>query len=157
VRRHVALSSGHPTAFLRAGLEQKRKGTYVLMWQIPRLTEYALSDQSFRRYRSVAASHPDLERAVADLSRPGRLTAGLNWYRANLLDAVLTPRPRCPVPTLGILGSEDVYLAEDQMANSSKYVDAPWRYLRLDGPGHWLPLEVPEIVADNALQWFDER
>ena len=30
IRRFVAVSVGHPTAYVRAGLEQKRKGMYVL-------------------------------------------------------------------------------------------------------------------------------
>jgi pimeloyl-ACP methyl ester carboxylesterase len=88
VRRHVALSTGHPTAYLRAGLEHKRKSSYMLLWQVPGLTEHALSTDDFRRLRAFIASHPDLDQAVADLSRPGRLTAGLNWYRANYALAV---------------------------------------------------------------------
>jgi hypothetical protein len=27
---------------------------------------------------------PDLDRQLADLSRPGALVVGLNWYRANI-------------------------------------------------------------------------
>lgn len=154
VRRHVALSSGHPSAYLRAGVEQKRKGSYVLLWQIPAITEHALSDDNFRRFRAFIPSHPDLDRAVADLSRPGRLTAGLNWYRANLLFASWRRWPRCRVPTLGVWSDEDPYLAEDQMVNSAKYMDAPWRYTRLEGLGHWLPLEAPDAVADIAIEWW---
>ena len=35
VHRHVALSVGHPTAYLFAGLEQKRKGTYMIHGRSP--------------------------------------------------------------------------------------------------------------------------
>jgi len=156
VRRHVALSTGHPTAFLRAGLEQKRKSMYMLLWQLPGLTERALSENDFRRFRAVLSSHPELDQAVADLSRSGRLTAGLNWYRANLPLGVRRRWPRCDVPTLGIWPSGDKHLAEDQMIKSAKYMDAAWRYARLDGAGHWLALEQPESVADLAIGWLDE-
>jgi len=156
VRRHVALSTGHPAAFLRAGLEQKRKGSYMLLWQLPGITEHALSADDFRRLRALfAGRHPDIEQAVADLSRPGRLTAGLNWYRANVLHAIRRRWAHCHVPTLGVWSSEDPYLAEDQMVNSSRYMDAPWRYARLDGVGHWLALEAPDAVADLAIDWLD--
>ena len=155
IRRFVAVSVGHPTAYVRAGLEQKRKGMYVLKWQVPRLTEHALSQDGFRRFRSFAASHPDIDQAVADMSRPSRLTAGLNWYRANYFPAVWRRWPHCRVPTLGIWSSNDKYLAEDQVRNSEKYMDADWRYERLDGVGHWIPLEAPDALADLTLEWLD--
>jgi pimeloyl-ACP methyl ester carboxylesterase len=94
-------------------------------------------------------------RERAHLSRPGRLTAGLNWYRANYLPAIPRRWPRCSVPTLGVWSSKDRYLAEDQMINSGNYVDAAWRYARLDGVGHWLALEAPDAVGDLATDWFD--
>lgn len=162
IHRFVAVSCGHPTAYVWAGLEQKRKGTYVLKWQIPGLTEHALSQDNFRRFRAVFASHPDVDRAVDDMSRPGRLTAGLNWYRArnhlaNYFAAVRRRWPHCSVPTLGIWSSNDKYLAEDQMTNSAKHMDAGWRYERLDGLGHWVPLEAPDVLADLTLDWIDQR
>ena len=156
ISRYVALATGHPAAYLRAGLDQLRKSAYIFIWQIPGLTERALSENGFRRFRlGTAGRHPDLEHAVADLSRPGRLTAGLNWYRANYLPAAFRRWENCRVPTLGVSGSEDKYLGEAQMIGSAKYVDAPWRYARLEGVGHWLPLEAPDAVADLAIEWLD--
>ena len=157
IRRFVAVSVGHPTAYVWAGFEQKRKGTYMLKWQIPRLTEHALSQDGFRRFRAFLASNPELDQAVADMSRSGRLTAGLNWYRANYFAGVRRRWPHCRVPTLGIWSSNDKYLAEDQMSKSGKYVDADWRYERLDGVGHWIPLEAPDVLADLTLEWLDQR
>lgn len=157
VRRHVAISVGHPTAFLRSGLEQKWKSRYMLLFVLPGIAERVMSAGGFRRVRKfLGESHPDVDRVVADLSRPGRLTAGLNWYRANLGSAPRRRWPRCRVPTLGIWPSADDYLAEDQMVNSGRYVDAEWRYARLEGPGHWAQLEAPERVADLALEWLAE-
>jgi pimeloyl-ACP methyl ester carboxylesterase len=40
-------------------------------------------------------------------------------------------------------------LSEVQMTDSAKNVAGPWRYERLDGPGHWMQLEAPSEV--NAL------
>lgn len=154
VRSLVALSNGHPRAYLNAGLEQKRKGVYVLLWQIPGITERALSEDNFRRFRAFFAAHPDLDQAVADFSRPGRLTAGLNWYRANTFPGLFRHWPHCRVPALGIWGDEDGLNTEDQMVNSANYMDAPWRYIRLDGRGHWPLLEAPDAVADAAIEWW---
>jgi pimeloyl-ACP methyl ester carboxylesterase len=154
VRRFVALSVGHPRAYINAGLEQKRKGTYMLKWQIPRLAEHGLSEDDFRRLRAFMPRHPDIEQVVTDLRRPGRLTAGLNWYRANYLQNVFTRWPKSTTPTLGVWSSEDDYLAEDQMVNSRRYVTSDWRYERLDGIGHWIPLEAPEVTARLIQDWL---
>ena len=35
------------------------------------------------------------------------------------------------------------------MKSSQRFVDALWRYERLEGPGHWMQLEAPDQV--NAL------
>ena len=75
VRRFVALSVGHPRAYINAGLEQKRKGTYMLKWQIPGSpntgfpkTTFGVcarlcpatptSSRSSRTYAGLAASRP---------------------------------------------------------------------------------------------------
>jgi pimeloyl-ACP methyl ester carboxylesterase len=154
VRAAVVISVGHPREYALAGLEQKRKGLYTLGWQFPGLAERWLTANDWARLRHWLRQHPDPESCLQDLARPGRLTAGLNWYRANLRPVLLRAWPRCAVPTLGIWGSEDHCLAEDQMARSSRRMAAPWRYERLDGSGHWLPLETPGRVANLAIDWF---
>ena len=35
------------------------------------------------------------------------------------------------------------------MTASAKYVAGPWRYERVEGPGHWMQWEAPDKV--NAL------
>ncbi len=50
---------------------------------------------------------------------------------------------------MGIWSTDDVALTEAQMTSSAAHVDGPWRYERLEGLGHWLPLEAPEVI--NAL------
>ena len=37
-------------------------------------------------------------------------------------------------------------LTEGQMTNSARELAGPWRYERLDGPGHWMQLEAPDEV-----------
>jgi len=44
-----------------------RQGAYVLLWQVPGLPEYALSEDGFRRFRGKLGSHPGVEQAVADM------------------------------------------------------------------------------------------
>jgi len=151
---NVVDSVGHPREYALAGLEQKRKGLYTIGWQFPGLAEAWLSRRDFSGLRRWARQHPRLDDCVRSMSRPGRLTAGLNWYRANLAAVMLGSWPSCSVPTLGIWSSGDNLLAEDQMARSKRRMNAPWEYVRIDDAGHWLPLEQPECVAELAIDWF---
>lgn len=157
VRSLVALSVGHPREYALAGLEQKLKGLYTLLWQVPGFAERWLAQREFAGLRGWARQHPRIEDCVRDMSRPGRLTAGLNWYRANLRRVLLGSWEHCTVPTLGVWSSGDHFLAEDQMRNSAQRVRAPWRYERIEGAGHWLPLEQPALIANLALEWFARR
>ena len=157
VASHVALSVGHPREYALAGVAQKLKGLYTLAWQWPGLSERWLRRDGFAGLRGWARQHPRLEPCIADMTRPGRLTAGLNWYRANLRRILLATWPPCTVPTLGVWGDRDSFMAEDQMRDSSRRMRAPWRYERLPGVGHWLPLEQPERVAQLAVGWMKEQ
>jgi len=155
VRSAVAISVGHPREYALAGLEQKRKGLYTIGWQLPGLAERWLASNDWARMRHWLRQNPDSEACVRDLARPGRLTAGLNWYRANVLSTLTRSWPQCTVPMLGIWSSEDHCLTEDQMARSARRMAAPWRYERIEGAGHWVPLEQPERVAALAIDWFN--
>lgn len=102
---------------------------------------------------------PDCDRQVADLGRPGALTAGLNWYRANLsAEHFVRPGGRPPVPdvhcpTLGVWSSQDPFLTEEQMTGSAAFVDGGWRYERLPGD-HWLPTHAAESVNPLLLDFL---
>jgi pimeloyl-ACP methyl ester carboxylesterase len=155
VRRFAALSVGHSEAYRHAGVEQKRKGWYLFLFVMPRIAEAFLRARDFRALTVNAPTPEDAERWRRDLSRPGRLTAGLDWYRANLTrEAVRFRLPAVRVPTMGVYSTGDVALAEDQMANSEAYVEAPWRYERLEGIGHWLQIEAADAVNDLLVEWF---
>jgi pimeloyl-ACP methyl ester carboxylesterase len=153
----VAISVGHPREYALAGWEQKRKGLYTLAWQARGRAESRLSRDDFAGLRRWAWQHPRIDECVRRMSRPGRLTAGLNWYRANLARVLFGSWPKCAVPMLGIWSSDDDFLAEDQMQRSARRMNAPWEYVRIDRAGHWLPLEHPQTVARLAVDWFHRQ
>ena len=157
VRSSVPISVGHPREYALAGLEQRRMGAYTIYWQLPAIAESALSRNDFAGLRRWSRHHPDVEACVRDMARPGRLTAGLNWYRANFASVMFGSWPPCRVPTLGIWSSEDHCLAEDQMVKSARRMAAPWRYERIEGATHWLPLDQPQRISDLALEWFERN
>jgi len=153
VKSMVPVSVGHPMSYARAGLLQKWKGRYVIGFQLRGLAERWMSKDDFASLRSWGKQHPLIEDSISHMSRPGRLTAGLNYYRANLSDSLTGVwNKRCKVPTLGIWGSDDSMLTEDQMVNSEHYMDGPWSYQRLI-VGHWIPLEQPDVLFNVVYDW----
>ena len=154
----VALSVGHPGSFAAAGLAQREKSWYMLLFQFDGVAEEWLSKDDWGNFRAWAA-HPDVDDAIAGLSRPGALTASLNWYRANLppesLVADPLELPPVQAPTMGIWSSGDMALTEAQMAGSGEFVaEGRWRYERVEGPGHWLQLEAPDRVNELLLDFL---
>ena len=62
--------------------------------------------------------------------------------------------PSISVPTMGIWSSGDIYLTESQMLGSAEFMQADWRYERLEGASHWLMLDRPQAVNDLLLDFF---
>ena len=150
---YTAISVGHPKAYAAAGYEQKRKGWYVLFFQLEGISEKVFMANDWAIFRRTVNDHPEIDHWIGDLSRPGRLTAGMNWYRANLSKLWKAEFPRVSIPVFGIWSTDDVALAEDQMIGSAAYVDAPWRYERLDGISHWVPVDAPEELSRLILDF----
>jgi pimeloyl-ACP methyl ester carboxylesterase len=153
----VALSVGHPAAFRAAGLPQREKSWYMLLFQFEGVAERWLSDDDYANFRSWGR-HPDAEAAIAHLSRPGALTASLNWYRANLPPVTLVEPalevPPVARPTMGLWSKGDMALVEENVTGSAAHVTAGWRYERIDDAGHWIPLEAPDELTALLLDFL---
>lgn len=152
VERCVPISVGHPGAFVLQGLDQMRRSWYSFLFQFKGLAEEKLTANDWSLMREWLTQHPEPERCIEMLSRPGALSAGLGWYRANMKPdfwGVPLAYPPVTVPVMGIQPGEDELLTEGQMAASKDYVAGEWRYERIDGAGHWVMLERPDEV--NAL------
>jgi pimeloyl-ACP methyl ester carboxylesterase len=157
VERLVAMSVGHPGAQRRA-IEDREKAWYTLLFQFEGVAEELLRRDDWKLLREWLRNDGDVERYVEDLSRPGALTAGLSWYRANLHPKrQLEPRPRLPpvqAPTLGIWSTGDHYLNEAPMLDSAAHVSGPWHYERIDGASHWMQLDARERVNELLLEFL---
>ena len=151
VDRLVTLSVGHP-ATIRRTRQQREKSWYMLLFQFAGIAERWLTDDDWANFRNWA-EHPDAGQVIAELEANGSLTPGLNWYRANVPpESWVRPPvalPAVQAPTMGVWSTGDFALTEIQMTDSAENVAGPWRYERLDGPGHWMQLDAPDEV--NAL------
>ncbi|MFI1159918.1 alpha/beta fold hydrolase [Streptomyces sioyaensis] len=111
-----------------------------------------LADDAARLRAAYAGKVPDalVDGNVRRLSAPGALTATLNWYRAP--ESVISiPAGRISVPTLFLWGSEDTALGRGAAESTGEWVDGPYRFEALEGASHWLPEEVPDVVAPKIL------
>ncbi len=154
-----ALCVGHMRAFLNAGAEQKRKSFYILVHQLRGVCEWLYRRDDWALLRTHWKGAHDPEATIRMLSRPGRLTAGLNWYRANIGIARMLspPKPgavggeRVKIATLGVWPAGERYLVEEQMIRSGDYVDGAWTYVRIDNASHWLQRDAPEELSKLLL------
>jgi pimeloyl-ACP methyl ester carboxylesterase len=153
----VVLSVGHPASIAAAGLEQREKTWYQLLFLFEGVAERWLSEDDWANFRGWAR-HPDADQVIADIESSGSLTPGLNYYRANLpAESLVGPAAAAPpvqAPTMGIWSDGDVALLERQMTGSAGHVAGPWRYERITGAGHWMQLEAPGTVNDLLIDFL---
>ena len=151
---YTAISVGHSKAYASAGFEQKKKGWYVLFFQLEGIAEKAFMAKDWKLFRKTVDNHQEVDHWIKDLSRPGRLSAGMNWYRANLSKLWKADFPRVKIPVFGIWSTDDVALAEDQMISSAAFVDANWQYERMEGISHWIPVDEPKKLTELILNYY---
>ena len=155
------LNVPHPARFLD-GLtmpKQLLKSSYMFFFQLPRLPEKAVSANNFAALRAgfrtntvrpEAISEEDAGHYVEAISRPGALTATINYYRAlfrypSETQALLK---KIEAPTLVIWGERDVFLSPELAEPSPLWVPN-LRVERLPDASHFVAEDRPERV--NAL------
>lgn len=156
IERYATLQIGHPNNFFGGRENSRQLSWYILFFQFAGVAEEALQRNDWVMFREWMAAYKDAEQAIADFSRPGRLTAGLNWYRANFDPAAFQadapfelPPVSCDV--LGLWSSGEKFVTEDQFARTAEYVTGECRLERIDGPSHWVQLDEPEWVTEQLL------
>jgi pimeloyl-ACP methyl ester carboxylesterase len=144
IERYVALSVGAPGGVTT--IEQREKSWYIAFFRQTGVAEEELTRDGWKLFRDWARNSVDTDRYIKNLSRPGALTAALNWYRAagaqpGAPSAQAVPQAGCPV--LGIWSDGDAYLTEIRMRTSGERIKGPFRYEKIAGASHWLMLDKP--------------
>jgi pimeloyl-ACP methyl ester carboxylesterase len=164
-RSLTVLSVGHPAALAAATRnddDQKERSRYVDLFLMPGKAEEVLAADDYRRLRGMfnLGPNPDaVPRAAVDLfvrslSRPGRLTAGLNYYRANLGANRWTSLRReieVRASTMLLWGDQDPALGRLQAEGTAQYMKDDYRLEVLEGAGHWLQFERPDEVSRSLV------
>ena len=169
------VNAPHPLIFQKSLIEdeaQRAASQYITAFRNPGFEKAvegmgfdAFFEKSFRNHVELPEI-ADQEKAqyVADWSKPGGLTAMLNWYRASKIvvpapgvtvpipDWALGAFPTVEVPTLVVWGMRDKALLPLQLEGLDRLVD-DLRIVTLPDVGHFAPWEAPGPVSD-ALRGF---
>jgi pimeloyl-ACP methyl ester carboxylesterase len=159
----TALSVGHPAALAEASRDdpdQQERSRYIQLFLMEGKAEQVLAEDDYRRLRAMFAGKPNpdaVPKPVVDgfarsLSRPGRLTAALNYYRANLATGGgawerLANIGPIKVRTALVWGDHDPALGRRGAEATSRYVDGEFELVVLEGAGHWLQFERPAEIS----------
>src|SRR5215475_13230673 len=152
VRTLTVISVPHP--FSPPNLRQHEMAWYTLFFQFYGVAEATIEHDDWAWLRAFTRGAGDLDQAIADLSRPGALTASLNWYRANLAPRMPGPAPQLPpvtAPTLGIWSANDRYIDGQLMAHTGDHVRGPWRHVVIPDASHWMQLDAPGQLNELLL------
>ncbi len=164
--RLVILNAPHPARAKRAlqtSWKQRMRSLYVPYFLLPWLPEFLLG---LGRARGVAQmiSYVAVDRrrfpeSVLDVyrdnaSRPGALTAMIDWYRANtrmFVDAETLPL--LDLPVLMIWGEQDLAL-ELELTSGMDELASNLTLHTLPGVSHWVQQEAPEEVGRILEAWL---
>ena len=177
VRRLAILNAPHPLR-LRASLLQNPRGQlrasrYAFTFQAPRYAESLLTRDGagyvgglFRswagpRWQLTADYREAVRRCQQAIRIPAAAHCALEYYRwairslprpDGLRYARLLAEP-VTAPTLQLHGQLDGALLPSTALGSGRYVAAAYEWRLIDGVGHFLPEEAPDLVTGELLRW----
>jgi pimeloyl-ACP methyl ester carboxylesterase len=170
LERLVVMNLPHPACMERElrRWRQIRRSWYALFFRLPWLPEMLLRAGNYRAigeaFRGSAIDKSRFPPEVIDVyranaSRPGALTAMLNYYRALFRFGHKQRQYGYPVietPTLMLWGEEDVALCKETTYGTDRFVrDLTLHSLR--NVSHWVQQEAPERVNELLEAWLTER
>ena len=146
--------------------DQSRRSSYFGDFAAEGAEERFLADDKalFRQILAGAGDDADVEVYLDRLGTPEAMRAALNWYSALVASRTAsssTPSqsqapssgpPSISVPTLYIWGADDSAFGRAPAEATAEFVDAPYRFIELEGRGHWLPEEAAEKVSELVLE-----
>lgn len=154
----TVLSRPHPSAFVEAMASdpaQAERSRHHRAFQSPEATDRQLADNGdvFRRRLAEHGVPPADAQAYLDVvGTRAAMDAAINWYRASggagLRAAEL---PAVTAPTLYIWGDDDATVGRMAAEGTAAHVEGPYRFVELEGVGHFVTDEAPGVVAPLLL------
>lgn len=176
VSRLIIINGVHPAPFQRelaAGGEQTSASQYVLYLRAEG-SEDKLSANDFDGLLRLFSARMDLgwltperlARYKTEWSRPGRLRAMINWYRASPLQVASPGVPLTDIPALKkerlqvrcphllIWGDDDTALLPGCIEGLGEFA-ADLTVHHVAGADHWICHQKPDVVADLISSWIE--
>ena len=165
----IVMNVPHPDVFrreLRHSWRQRLRSWYVLFFQLPWLPERALTLGHARivaRTFTGMARNPDafppevLARYRENATRPGAMTAMIDYYRANAGAFMKgNPAPSLVTPTLMIWGEHDTALGLELTEGYDDLVE-DFTLVRLPDASHWVQQDAPDAVNAAMERWLADK
>jgi pimeloyl-ACP methyl ester carboxylesterase len=159
-RRIVALAVPPPAtaaaAFFR--YPQLKRSFYVFLFQTPLAELVAGADDLrfienlWRDWSPPFDASAEIEHAKAALRDPANLGAAIGYYRAMFTTSA--PNGSIEAPTLYLHGSDDGAFGVEGTADTLNELPAGSRVEIIEGAGHFLQLERPDVVNRLILEWL---
>ncbi len=151
------LSRPHPSAFAKAlqapDGDQKYRSRHHRAFLDPATAGLLLEDGARRlRERLAESGVPPsaVDMYLSVLGTPAALEAALAWYRAQHDLRVSMGAIR--VPTLFVWGDADATVGNTAARSTADFVSAPFRFVVLDGVGHFSTDEQPQRIGELLLE-----
>ncbi len=168
VERLVVLDAGHPLEAV-AALRRPRqllRSWYVFFFQVPRLPEALMRARNWRLLRDPfendarpgAFDAGDMRRYIEAWSRPGAITAQVDYYRAAFRhfrrDTKAQANPPVEAPTMVIWGENDKYGLPELARCENSEVPGLERVEILPGVSHWVQHDEPERIGKLLIEFL---
>ncbi|HTD20382.1 MAG TPA: alpha/beta hydrolase [Ktedonobacteraceae bacterium] len=164
--RLIVMNAPHPQAMQRAfrTLKQLRKSWYIFAFQLPWLPENALLRNNAyeigRMLKGAAVQKSAFPNEVLAtyqeaMSKPGAMTAALNYYRQLIQHPLRSTKNYASigVPTLLIWGEQDIALGIELTYGLEQWVPNI-QIKRIPDSGHWVQQEKPELVNTLVAEFL---
>ena len=158
LRSLTVLSRPHPAAFAAAMTddpEQATRSRHHRAFQDREATDRLLADGAAPLRRSLASQgvpDGDVDAYLATLGQRDALDAAVHWYRAAAAGGLrAADTPAVEVPTLYIWGTADATVGRAAADATARFVSGPYRFVPLEGIGHFITDQAPGAVAPELL------
>jgi pimeloyl-ACP methyl ester carboxylesterase len=153
----TVLSRPHPNAFNRAlelpdGDQAYRSRHHTAFLELDAADKLLADDAKSLRKALAASGVPGsaIEEHLSLLANRDAMEAALAWYRAR--GAIRMPLGPTRVPTLYIWGNADETVGRAAAEGTVDFIAAPYRFVELEGVGHFAAEQIPERVSELMLE-----
>jgi pimeloyl-ACP methyl ester carboxylesterase len=154
VRTLTAISVPHPRALglaLRVRPTQRARFVYQAFFRSAAAERLLLAGGGALLKSMMRPLGDRAAQYAGAMREPGRLTGGLNWYRA-LTPQAVSGLGVIEVPTTYVWSDHDPVFGITAALRTADWVQADYQLVAMRDVGHWVPEEAPKATADAIVR-----